>query len=124
MTDPSRTNQELIEELSVLKQRIRELELSDSERKQAESQREAALKALRESEEKYRVLFEGINDAVFVHDLDKEGQPGRFLQVNDVACRRLGYRGARPSTVFARSNPMPKCFCPVVTASRARRSRS
>jgi two-component system cell cycle sensor histidine kinase/response regulator CckA len=46
---------------------------------------------LRESEEKYRILFEGINDAVFVHDLDEEGLPGRFLQVNDVACRRLGY---------------------------------
>ena len=46
---------------------------------------------LRESEEKYRILFEGINDAVFVHGLDEEGLPGRFLQVNDVACHRLGY---------------------------------
>ncbi|MEI7636218.1 MAG: PAS domain S-box protein [Syntrophus sp. (in: bacteria)] len=46
---------------------------------------------LLESEEKYRVLFEGINDAVFVHDLDQEGLPGRFLQVNNVACSRLGY---------------------------------
>jgi two-component system cell cycle sensor histidine kinase/response regulator CckA len=48
-------------------------------------------KALRASEEQYRILFEGINDAVFVHDMDEEGLPCRFLQVNDVACRRLGY---------------------------------
>ncbi|MEI7672117.1 MAG: PAS domain S-box protein, partial [Deltaproteobacteria bacterium] len=48
-------------------------------------------KTLRESEEKYRILFEGLNDAVFVHDLDEEGLTGHFLQVNDVACRRMGY---------------------------------
>ncbi len=33
-----------------------------------------------------RVLFEAIDDAVFVHDAD-----GRFLEVNPAACRRLGY---------------------------------
>lgn len=31
-------------------------------------------------------LFEGMDDAVFVHDLD-----GRILDVNPAACRRLGY---------------------------------
>src|SRR4051794_29915689 len=31
-------------------------------------------------------LFEGIDDAVFVHDLE-----GRILDVNPAACRRLGY---------------------------------
>jgi transcriptional regulator with GAF, ATPase, and Fis domain len=38
MHDPSRTNQELIEELSVLKQRIQELEHSESDRKQTEQE--------------------------------------------------------------------------------------
>ncbi|MFZ4441477.1 MAG: PAS domain S-box protein, partial [Syntrophales bacterium] len=47
--------------------------------------------ALRESEEKYRVLFEGMNDAVFVNDFGEDGLSGRFLQVNDIARRRLGY---------------------------------
>src|SRR5205085_12328999 len=33
-----------------------------------------------------RALFEAIDDAVFVHDLD-----GRILDANPAACRRLGY---------------------------------
>ena len=41
---------------------------------------------LAESETKYRNLFNGVNDAVFIHSLD-----GRFLEVNDVACQQLGY---------------------------------
>lgn len=51
MKDPSRTTQELLEEISALKQRIRELEQSESEHKRAEE-------ALRISAEKYRILFE------------------------------------------------------------------
>jgi len=38
MKDPSKTKQELIEELSVLKQRLQELEHSESDRKQAEEE--------------------------------------------------------------------------------------
>ena len=48
-------------------------------------------KALRESEKKFRQLFETINDAVFVHRIGKDGSPGRFIEVNDIACQRLGY---------------------------------
>jgi PAS domain S-box-containing protein len=42
--------------------------------------------ALRESEAQYRELFEGVDDAITVHDLE-----GRILDVNEAACRRLGY---------------------------------
>ena len=47
--------------------------------------------ALLKSEESYRVLFNSITDAIFVHEVKADGTPGLFLEVNDVACRRLGY---------------------------------
>ena len=49
------------------------------ERKQAEQ-------VLRQSEEKFRALFNFARDAVFIHDLE-----GRLLEANQGACERLGY---------------------------------
>ena len=49
----------------------------------ARKQTEVALVA---SERRARALFDGIEDIVFVHDLD-----GRILDANPAACRRLGY---------------------------------
>ena len=42
--------------------------------------------AAKTSEEQFRMLFDTIADAVFIHDLS-----GRILQVNRTACERLGY---------------------------------
>lgn len=39
----------------------------------------------------YRTLFNAIGDAVFVYRIDEAGQPGGFVEVNEVACRWLGY---------------------------------
>jgi diguanylate cyclase (GGDEF)-like protein/PAS domain S-box-containing protein len=44
---------------------------------------------LRESEMRYKTLFDSAADAIFVHDLK-----GRFLDVNTVACQRYGYSKA------------------------------
>lgn len=42
-------------------------------------------------ERSYRTLFHSGRDAVFVHGISREGLPGQFLEVNDVACQLLGY---------------------------------
>lgn len=46
---------------------------------------------LRESESKYKMLFNNANDAVFVTQLSNEKSYGDFIEVNEVACERLGY---------------------------------
>ncbi len=64
MQNPSRTTQELIEEIFILKQRIRELEQSESKCRRAEE-------ALQKSEEKFLELLEHINDVFY--ELDTRG---------------------------------------------------
>ncbi len=61
MTNPSRTNQELLEENSALKQEIRELAHSESEHKQE-------MEKLRESEGLFRSYLEYAPDGVYMSD--------------------------------------------------------
>jgi PAS domain S-box-containing protein len=46
---------------------------------------------LAQSENRYRLLFNRATDAIFLFHITPEDQPGPFVEVNDVACRRLGY---------------------------------
>lgn len=48
-------------------------------------------KALKKSEEKFREVFNNANDGISLHSVDEEGLPGKFYEVNDVVCQRLGY---------------------------------
>ena len=47
-------------------------------------------RALHESEKLFREVFNNANDAIFLHEVNPEG-PGKYIQVNDVAIRWLGY---------------------------------
>lgn len=55
-----------------------------TERKQTE-------RAIKESEEKFRSLFNNANDAIFVYEINNEFKDEKFVEVNDVACSYLGY---------------------------------
>jgi PAS domain S-box-containing protein len=79
MKDENKTKKQLIAELTQLRPRVAELEKIEDEYWQTEA-------TLQESQARYRTLFDNAGDAIFIHDLS-----GRFLEVNQVACERLGY---------------------------------
>ena len=79
MRDEEKPKEQLINELDVLHQRIAELEKSEAERKRAEE-------ALRESEEKYRTILEGIEEGYFEVDL-----AGNMTFFNDSLCKITGF---------------------------------
>ena len=57
----------------------------------AELERQQYEKALLESKIRAETLFGAITDAIFVHEVGKDGHVGKFIEVNDVACQKLGY---------------------------------
>ena len=71
--------------------------------------------ALRESEEIFREVFNNANDAIFLHEMTPEG-PGKYILVNAVAIKSLGYtqeefstmtlKDIIPKTVFAGLQPI------------------
>lgn len=50
-------------------------------------QRRLSEKRISESETRFRQLFNGVSDAIYVVD----GALGKFVEVNEIACQRLGY---------------------------------
>jgi PAS domain S-box-containing protein len=80
MKDPSRTNQKLIDENALLKQRIQELEQSESDRKRVEN-------AILDTKTRDSLLFEHSPDGIVIID----PATARFLEFNETAHRQLGY---------------------------------
>ncbi|MEI6457148.1 MAG: response regulator, partial [bacterium] len=73
--------------------------------------------ALRESEEKFRGIFDTINDGIHIHEIEPDGKPGKFIEVNEVACRMLQYTreellGFGPLDIVSgyHSRPLPDIF--------------
>jgi PAS domain S-box-containing protein len=80
MTDSSKTNKEPIAENSTFKQRIQELEQSESDRKRAEE-------LISDTETRYRILFEHSPDGIVIID----PATARLLDFNETAHLQLGY---------------------------------
>ena len=51
-------------------------------------------KQIRQREETFRSLFNNANDGILLSPIGRRGKVGKFTEVNDVACRRLGYTRA------------------------------
>jgi len=80
MRPADKTKQQLLGELTEARRRIAEMEASRAEPGQAE-------RALKESEERYKALFEGAAEGIIVADVETRG----FLYANPAVCRMLGY---------------------------------
>lgn len=70
-------------DLRILTNGIEQTRLSLDE---ATTERIKAEHALRESEKKFRTLFDSTSDAIYLHDME-----GNILEVNQLACERMGY---------------------------------
>jgi PAS domain S-box-containing protein len=55
------------------------------------AERERLADLLRVETERYRILFNNTKDMVFIHGITPDGLPGRFIDVNDIACEKTGY---------------------------------
>ncbi|MGD0080108.1 MAG: PAS domain S-box protein [Methanoregula sp.] len=53
--------------------------------------RRAAEEALQDSELKFRGIFHAANDAIHFHEVGDDWTPGRFIDLNEAACRLVGY---------------------------------
>ncbi|MCG3256903.1 MAG: PAS domain S-box protein [Candidatus Heimdallarchaeota archaeon] len=60
------------------------VEIDITERKRAEE-------ALKESEQKFRQIFQNAKDAIFIHKINEYNEIGDMMEVNKTACQWLGY---------------------------------
>ncbi|MCP1661691.1 MAG: PAS domain S-box protein [Methanocalculus sp. MSAO_Arc1] len=51
----------------------------------------SAQQIITETKDRYLALFEAAGDAIFLHRIEADGMPGRFIEVNERACESLGY---------------------------------
>jgi two-component system cell cycle sensor histidine kinase/response regulator CckA len=92
MRESPGTKAELIAAIKDLKQKIKKLEKSESKGRQAESQREAALEAMKTSEQKYRSLTENINLGIYRNTI---GPAGKFIEANPAIIKMFGYESKK-----------------------------
>jgi len=84
------SNQQLQASDQQLRAAIQQLQATEQQLSAANQQLMAAEMQARLNAVKYKALFDGLNDAAFVHRF-KAGGFGRFVEVNEVALKKLGY---------------------------------
>ena len=82
--DELRRHRDHLEE--IVKARTAELTYTNEQLRLEIEERKEIEKILRESQQRYQILFEGSRDAIFISDAK-----GRILDANDAACQMTGY---------------------------------
>ncbi|OPY89170.1 MAG: putative diguanylate cyclase YegE [Syntrophaceae bacterium PtaU1.Bin231] len=100
MQDGLKSKEELLQELAVLRQRNASLERAEAERRQMES-------ILKESEERFQVIFRSVNDGILIADTETH----RFLAQNETMFEMLGYTSDELSAIRVR-DIHPEADCP------------
>jgi PAS domain S-box-containing protein len=100
MNDKYKTKAQLVQELQMLRKQEHRVETLD---KHGQTEKETF-----KNNDTYYLLFNSIQDAIFVYYPAKKKQPGTFIEVNESACRLLGYSksellGLSPSDITAGS---------------------
>jgi PAS domain S-box-containing protein len=88
--------------------------------------RVAAENLLQQSEEKFQQIFDKVNDGIQIHELSPDGTPGKFIEVNAVACQMLQYtreellkKGPLDFTTEYHSRPLPEIRQELLTTGHA-----
>jgi diguanylate cyclase (GGDEF)-like protein/PAS domain S-box-containing protein len=97
MKDQTKTKQVLIQELALLRQRIEKLEQSESDRKNMEE-------ALRDSEEKFRTIYDRASDGILIVDPITK----KVLQGNTAICSMLEYTKEEIESLTIHDIHLPK----------------
>ncbi len=54
-------------------------------------ERQLAEEQLKQSEKRYRLLFNSANDSIFVYQISPKNKVSKFIEINNVACEKLGF---------------------------------
>ena len=88
--------------------------------------RRAAEEALRDSEVKFRGIFNAAIDPIHFYVLEEDGSPGKFIDINDAACRMTGYtreeflaKGPLDFMTGYHSRPLPEILKDYETVGRS-----
>ncbi|WP_321508075.1 PAS domain S-box protein [uncultured Methanoregula sp.] len=91
ITDLKMAEQELLRKNEEIHAAYEQISAAEEELRGQYMELVSSEKRIRDSEEKYRTLFNNTSDEVYTHELQSDGMPGNFLEVNDIMCSKLGY---------------------------------
>lgn len=86
---------ELMGEIEVKSKKIEELNKAlaraNAQASELVAELELHKEEIKKNKERFELLFNSGNDMIFVHSLEEDGQPGKIIEMNEIASKKLGY---------------------------------